>query len=148
MAHALLMHRAREAGLDLHVDSAAVSDEELGNPPDQRAVVELARHGIAMPAHRARRVGVQDFERFDLLVGMTRAHCGVLRRGAPPEYVGKVRLLLDAARGHAGRDVPDPWYGPREAFEESFRLIRAGVDALLAECMEHTEACGEANGAP
>jgi protein-tyrosine phosphatase len=53
-AHALLMHKARAAGIHLEVDSAAISDEERGNPPDPRSVAEAKRRGIAMHAHAAR----------------------------------------------------------------------------------------------
>ncbi|WP_082190165.1 low molecular weight protein-tyrosine-phosphatase [Frateuria defendens] len=132
-AHALLLHKARGAGLSIEVDSAAVSGEELGNPPDRRAVVEARRRGVAMPAHRARRVEPGDFARFDWLVGMTHAHCAALRRLAPPGQEGRVRLLLDYVPELAGEDVPDPWFGPPAAFVEAFDLIERGVDALLAE---------------
>jgi protein-tyrosine phosphatase len=131
-AHALLLHKAREAGLALQVDSAAVSAEELGNPPDRRAVAEARRHGVEMPAHRARQVGVADFARFDLLVGMTAAHCAALRRLAPAGAEGKVRLLMDFTSAEAGLDVPDPWFGPQRAFVEAFDMIERGVDGLLA----------------
>ncbi len=132
MAHALLLRRAADRGIVLAADSAAISAEEQGNRPDPRAVDELARHGVHMPAHRARRIRPEDFTRFDLLVGMTRAHCEALLRMAPAHAAHKVRLLLDFSADHAGREVPDPWYGRRQAFAEAFVMIETGVEALLA----------------
>ena len=132
MAHALLLRRAADRGIVLAVDSAAISAEEQGNQPDPRAVDELARHGVHMPAHCARRVRSEDFARFDLLVGMTRAHCEALLRMAPANAAHKVRLLLDFSADHAGREVPDPWYGRRQAFAEAFAMIETGVEALLS----------------
>ena len=55
-AHALLLHKARAAGFQVEVDSAAISDEERGNPADRRAVAEARRRGIAMPERCARQV--------------------------------------------------------------------------------------------
>ncbi|MGJ7537583.1 MULTISPECIES: low molecular weight protein-tyrosine-phosphatase [Variovorax] len=129
-AHALLMHKARIAGMAVDVDSAAISDEERGNPPDPRSVAEAKRRGIEMHAHSARQVRKADFERFDLIVGMTAQHCAALRRLAPAGTAHKVHLFTEFAEGVEG-DVPDPWYGGHQAFVEVFDLIDLGVDGLL-----------------
>lgn len=130
-AHALLLHKARTAGFKVDVDSAAISDEERGNPPDRRSVAEARRRGIEMHAHSARQVRKADFERFDLLIGMTAQHCAALRRLAPAGTEHKVQLFTEFARGIEG-DVPDPWYGGQKDFVEVFDLIDLGVDGLLA----------------
>jgi protein-tyrosine phosphatase len=125
------MHKARAAGFDIEVDSAAISDEESGNPPDPRSVVEAKRRGIEMHAHVARQVKKSDFERFDLIIGMTARHCAALRGLAPSGTAGKVHLFTEYAEGIDG-DVPDPWYGGQKDFVEVFDLIDRGVDGLLA----------------
>jgi protein-tyrosine phosphatase len=131
-AHALLMRKARLAGVTVDVDSAGISDEERGNPPDLRSVAEARRRGIEMHAHCARQVRVDDFGRFDWIVGMTARHCAALRRLAPAGTAHKVHMLTDFAEGDEG-DVPDPWYGGQQAFVEAFDLIDRGVDGLLAK---------------
>jgi protein-tyrosine phosphatase len=130
-AQALLLHKAAAQGLRVHADSAAISDEELGNPPDPRALAELRRRGVPMPAHRARMAEAADFRRFDLLLGMTSAHVRALQRLAPAQ-APKAGLLMRYAEGHGAIDVPDPWYGGERDFIEAFDLIEAGVDGLLA----------------
>lgn len=129
-AHALLLHKAAEQGLELRVDSAAISDEEAGRPPDRRALAELARRGVAMPAHRARVVTPDDFRRFDLLLGMTATHVRALQRLAPAQ-ASRIDLLMRYADGHGAIDVPDPWYGTAKDFVAAFDLIEAAVDGLL-----------------
>ena len=136
-AHALLLHKARLAGVPVDVDSAAISDEECGNPPDPRSVAEAHRRGIEMHAHRARQVRSSDFERFDWVVGMTAQHCAALRRLAPAGTAHKVHLLTDFSEDDEG-DVPDPWYGGQQAFVEAFDLIDRGVDGLLAKLQAKT----------
>ena len=125
-AHALLLHKARAAGFNVEVDSAAISDEERGNPADPRALAEARRRGIAMPERRARQVKSADFARFDHVIGMTRAHCAALQRLAPAAQTGKIRMLM-------ALDVPDPWYGGQGAFVEAFDMIERGVDGLMAQ---------------
>ncbi|MDQ0033240.1 protein-tyrosine phosphatase [Variovorax boronicumulans] len=136
-AHALLLHKARLAGTPVDVDSAAISDEERGNPPDPRSIAEARRRGIEMHAHCARQVRSSDFERFDWIVGMTAQHCAALRRLAPAGTAHKVHLLTDFSEDDEG-DVPDPWYGGRQAFVEAFDLIDRGVDGLLAKLQAKT----------
>ena len=126
-AHALLVHKALEAGFAVEVDSAAISNEECGNRADRRTLAEANRRGIAMPERVARQVTKADLQRFDHVVGMTQAHCASLQRLATPEQFGKVRMLL------LERDVPDPWYGDERDFVTVFDLIDGGVDALLAQ---------------
>jgi len=130
-AHALLLHKAAALGMRVHADSAAISDEELGNPPDRRALAELRRRGVAMPPHRARQVKPDDFLRFELLLGMTSAHVHALQR-LMPQQADKAGLLMRYADGHGAIDVPDPWYGDEQDFVTAFDMIEAGVDGLLA----------------
>jgi protein-tyrosine phosphatase len=130
-AQVLLMHKARAAGFQLEVDSAAISDEERGNPPDPRSVAEARRRGIEMHAHSARQVRKADFERFNLIIGMTAQHCAALRRLTPAGMADKIHLFTEFADGIEG-DVPDPWYGGHKDFVEVFDLIDLGVDGLLA----------------
>lgn len=132
-AHALLVHRAARAGLAVQVDSAAISDEERGNPFDARAAAELRRRGVPAHAHGARQVRPADFARFDWVIGMTRVHCHALHRVAPAQHAARVALLLDLVPGHEGRDVPDPWYGDARAFVQAFDLIELGVQHLMMQ---------------
>lgn len=131
-AHALLVHQAQATGLPVDVDSAAISDEERGNPFDRRAAAELRRRGVPAHPHCARQVRREDFARFDWIIGMTQAHCAALRRLAPAGARAQVALLLDFSDGPAGRDVPDPWYGSERDFVQAFDLIEQGVKGLLA----------------
>lgn len=130
-AQALLQHKAAALGLQVTTDSAAVTTEEVGNPPDRRALAELRRRGVPMPDHRARQVRDEDFTAFDLVLGMTAHHVHVLERMAPAHATARIGLLMDHADGPRARDVPDPWYGGQQEFVEAFDMIEAGVEGLL-----------------
>lgn len=129
-AHALLQHKAAEQGLQVVVDSAAISSAVLGQPPDSRAMAELKRRGVAMPTHHARLVTVDDFRRFELLLGMTASHLRALQHMATAP-VPTIDLLMRYADGQAAVDIPDPWSGNAQDFVDAFDMIEAGVTGLL-----------------
>lgn len=131
-AHALLLHKAAAQGFAVQVDSAAVRDDEVGNPPDQRALLELQRRGVSMPSHRARLVTPEDFFRFDRIVGMTAEHVRILGRKAPSQ-ASNIDLLMRYAGDGEPLDVPDPWYGGEREFIQAFDMIDGAVDGLLRQ---------------
>ena len=111
------------------IASAAVSDEEVGNPVYPPARRELARHGLGCGGHAARQVTRRDYEEFDYLICMESYNIRNLLRiiGSDPE--GKVSRLLD----HTDRpgDVADPWY--TGDFGTTWRDVSDGCDALLRQ---------------
>ena len=103
----------------------------VGDPPDPRAVAAAAARGIDLSDLRARRVSPGDFTEFDLLLAMDDANHAALLSGAPHECADKVRMFLGDAP-ELGREVPDPYYGGGQGFEDVLDLVEAGSKALLA----------------
>jgi protein-tyrosine phosphatase len=81
----------------------------------------------------ARKVSAADFRAFDLVVAMDEGHLRLLRRMAPAGGSEKLRLFRELVRDTALRDVPDPYYGGPDGFDEVLDLVEAGIDALLDE---------------
>ena len=130
MAEFVMKDMVERAGLSdrFHIESAATSTEEIGNavyPPARR---KLADHGIGCAGKTARQLRRDDYDRFDLLVGMDEANRRNMTRmcGGDPE--GKIRLLLEFA-GRPGDEVADPWY--TGDFEATWRDVNEGCRALL-----------------
>ncbi len=126
-AEGVLKELARRRGLDLRVESAGTGDWHAGEAPDERAQRHAKSRGYDLSAQRARQVRARDFEEFDLVVAMDRGHLLELRRHCPRQHQGKLRMLVD------GRDVPDPYYGGPEGFEQVLDLVEAACRDLLAE---------------
>ena len=129
MAEFVMKDLVRKAGADTEffIASAATSTEEIGNPVYQPARRKLAEHGIGCSGKTARQLRREDYDRFDLLIGMDGANLRNMRRicGGDPE--GKLSLLLDWA-GRSG-DVADPWY--TGDFEATWQDVLAGCQGLL-----------------
>ena len=124
-AEGVLRELARREGLRLSVESRGTHDYHVGEPPDERALRHAKRRGYDLSAQRARRVSFSDFEQFDLILAMDRGHLHILRGLCPPQHHGKLGLLL------AERDVPDPYYGGPEIFEQVLDLVEAACRDLL-----------------
>ena len=131
MSEFILKDLAKKAGRsgEFVIASAATSAEELGNPVYPPARWELARHGIGCGGHAARRLRADDYDRWDLLIGMDRANLRNMARLFDGDPEGKCRLLLDYA-GRPGQEVADPWY--TGDFSAAWDDIFAGCQGLLA----------------
>ena len=134
MAEGVFSHVAAEAGHSERfvIESAGTGDWHIGNPPDPRAVAAAGRRGIDLSQQRARQVRVEDFEAFDLVIAMDHSNHANLSRMAPDTHAHKIQLLLDHLPESGGSEVPDPYYGGDEGFEEVLDLIEAASRALLA----------------
>lgn len=134
MAEGVFGHVAAEAGRSehFHIESAGTGSWHLGNPPDQRAIAAAARRGIDLSGQRARRVQTQDFEKFDFILAMDASNQADLLDLASEAHAPKVQLFLHKLPNLENQDVPDPYYGGEEGFEEALNLIERGSRALLA----------------
>jgi protein-tyrosine phosphatase len=123
---------AREApDLVVQVDSAGTAGYHVGSPPDPRTCAAAARRGYDLSPLRARIVEPEDFEQFDLILAMDRENLAALRHRAPKDAHERVRLFLEFAPELATVDVPDPYYGGPNGFEEVLDLVEAAVHGLL-----------------
>ncbi|MBR5616161.1 MAG: low molecular weight phosphotyrosine protein phosphatase [Clostridia bacterium] len=118
------------------VASSATSTEEIwqgvGNPVYPPAKAELAKHGIACEGKRAVQLCREDYDKYDLFVGMDSANIRHMHRILGGDAEGKIRKLMDyTARGG---DVADPWYSER--FDIAYRDIRDGCVGLLQVLMK------------
>lgn len=137
-AEGVLRHLAHAASLELEVDSAGIGGWHRGEPPDARSVRHAKLRGYDLSTLRARQIAAADFLFFDRIYAMDRSHLRDLLRLAPGLHRAKVALFLDvlardAAEAPLGREVPDPYYGGAEGFEEVLDLLEQGCQAIVAE---------------
>ena len=123
---------AREApDLKFQVDSAGTAGYHIGEPPDPRTRAAALRRGYDLSPLRARIVEPGDFEQFDLLLAMDHENLAVLKRRAPAAVQQRVRLFLEFAPEAGVTEVPDPYYGGPNGFEEVLDLVEAAARGLL-----------------
>ncbi len=112
------------AGLSVEVASAGTAGYHVGHGADPRSVRFAAAHGYDLSGHRARQFRREDFAAFDHVLAMDRENLRELRSLAPADAVPML-FLGDA-------EVPDPYDGGDEDFEQVIALARSGVAAWIA----------------
>ncbi|MCX5305004.1 low molecular weight phosphotyrosine protein phosphatase [Streptomyces sp. NBC_00160] len=146
MAESVFRAHVAADGLDtlVEVDSAGTGGWHEGDGADPRTIAVLEAAGYEQD-HRARRFRSSWFDRLDLVIALDAGHLRDLRALAPTaQDAAKVRLLrsYDPAAPAAETDVPDPYYGPLDGFEECLELVEAAspglLDAVRAAVKEHT----------
>lgn len=111
---------------DFFVDSAGTGDWHVGQSPDKRSVSVAKKYGIDISAQIARQFQPEDFEEFDRIFVMDASNLkNVLTLAKTDEQRNKVRLILNE------KDVPDPYYGGDEGFENVFQMLDKATDEFV-----------------
>ena len=132
-AHAVLQQKIQHCGATgrVTVDSAGIGDWHAGEPPDRRSRDHAARRGYDLSALRARQVTRADFARFSHVLAMDQSNLAALQRLRPAGFGGELGLFLPYGR-RGLREVPDPYYGGPEGFEQVLDLVEDAAEGLLA----------------
>ncbi|MCL5425881.1 MAG: low molecular weight phosphotyrosine protein phosphatase, partial [Gammaproteobacteria bacterium] len=114
----------------VEVDSCGVGNWHVGKAPDQRAQQAAKRREIDLSGLRARQLSEQDFTEFDYVLGMDQDNLRAMRELKPADSRAHTGLFLDFA-GTPGVEVPDPYYGGEEGFENVLDMIEAASNGLI-----------------
>ncbi len=133
MAEFIFKDMVKKAGKEneFFISSCATSTDEIiggiGNPVYPPAKRELASHGISCEGKRAVQLKWEDYENYDLFVGMDSSNIRNMSIILKGDKQGKIRKLMDytSRRG----DVADPWF--TERFDIAYRDIYDGCEGLL-----------------
>ena len=127
MAEFVMKDLVKKAGISdrVHIASAAVSREEIGNPVYPPARRELQRHGIECHGHAAHQITRRELEEYDKIYYMDSSNARYLKRlfGSDAD---KCQPLLD-------HDVADPWY--TGDFTATWNDVLSGCQAILEEIL-------------
>ena len=137
MAQSIFTYMVKKRNLQNQflIDSAATSTEEIGNSPHRGTIRKLKEVGIPLVPHRARQVTLDDYDKFDYIIGMDTANIRNLNRMLKHDPEGKVYKLLSFAG--SGRDIADPWY--TGDFDETYRDVEEGSEGFLNYLREKGE---------
>lgn len=131
-------HLVEKAGLSDQIicDSAGTGGYHIGAPPDRRMTAAASRKGINLKG-QARQFQRSDFEEFDLILAMDRENYrDILSLDPNGKYRDKVKLMCDFASHHPEREVPDPYYGGPEGFNQVIDLLLDACEGLLQDVIK------------
>ena len=133
-AENIMNHLIEQAGLSDRIvcDSAGTSSYHIGSPPDERmSFVAVKKLRIKLRG-QARQFQKSDFQDFDLILAMDRQNYqDILYLDPTEKYYQKVRLMCDFCSRHTLKEVPDPYYGGSEGFNQVIDLLVDACEGLL-----------------
>jgi protein-tyrosine phosphatase len=138
-AEGVLRAKVAQAGLSSRVliESAGTHNYHPGSPPDERSQQHALRRGIDLSSLRARQIHQDDYADFDLILAMDWDNLALLQVDCPPQYVAKLKLLMEFAVASADAAnsvsavVPDPYHGGDAGFEQVLDLVELACDGLV-----------------
>ena len=112
------------------VDSAGTAGFHVGNPSDERSIDIARKYGIDISNQKCRKFVKSDFNQFDYIYVMDHSNYGNIVALAENEIQKqKVKLLL-AEGSNTIKEVPDPYYGGIQGFDNIFKLINNACDGI------------------
>jgi len=113
------------------VDSAGTGGWHVGDQPDQRSIAVANKNGIDITNQRGRKFSTYDFEQFDYIFVMDNSNYrDVLKLANSEEERQKVQLILDEIFPGENVDVPDPYYGGANGFEQVFKMLDEACELI------------------
>lgn len=130
-AAAAIRRAAEEAGIDVEVDSAGTGSWHIGQPPHHESMAAGARVGLDVTG-RARKFIPSDFDRYDMILVMDQSNLDDVAAMAPNKAsMAKVRLFRTFDPDTEETEVPDPWGGPTEGYDEMVEMVVAAAEGLV-----------------
>ncbi|WP_421805578.1 low molecular weight protein-tyrosine-phosphatase [Flagellimonas sp.] len=112
------------------VDSAGTAGYHIGNPPDKRSIAVAQKYGLDISHQRCRKFSRLDFLEFDLIYVMDRSNFSdVAQLASNPQEAQKVKLLLSEVDLDL-QEVPDPYYGGDDGFENVYQMVDQACEAI------------------
>lgn len=137
-AENIMNHLIEQRGLQgaIACDSAGTASYHVGSPPDRRMAAAAVAQGIKLRGN-ARQFTAADFEAFDLILAMDEENYqNILRLDPQGQYRHKVRLMCEFCTRHRDREVPDPYYGGPEGFNDVIDLLLDACEGLLDQHLQ------------
>ena len=113
------------------VDSAGLIDYHEGELSDSRMIYHAKQRGYSL-THRSRPINKEDFQRFDLIIGMDDSNISRLRnlcKNANEKY--KIHKMTEYSIDYSVDSVPDPYYGTSQSFETVLDLLEDACEGLI-----------------
>ena len=137
-AEGIMRQRTAIAGLTMKIDSAGTGDWHIGKHPDLRAQTHAKQHGYNISKLVARQVNPKDFIDFDLILAMDaqnlkdlQAIREVAAQTTNADRLARLALMSEVDISYLNQDVPDPYYGGEDGFEEVIKRLESSVDAWI-----------------
>ena len=132
LAEGILQHKLDKTALNASVDSAGTANFHVGQEPDQRSAKSGLKHGVDISHLRGRQFGVDDFDNFDQIYVMDKSNYGnVVSLARNEDDKNKVEMLLNLNNPDSFDEVPDPYFGGEQGFENVYQMLNNACEVII-----------------
>jgi protein-tyrosine phosphatase len=132
LAEAIFKHKLKAKGLEKYIeaDSCGTSNYHIGGSPDPRTIANALRNGVTID-HCGRQLTANDINDFDYILAMDRSNYNNILAILTDEAHGnKIRMMREFDPVGNG-EVPDPYYGGDQNFQDVFDILNRTMDEFL-----------------
>jgi protein-tyrosine phosphatase len=106
------------------IDSAGTGDYHVGDPPDPRSIAVGKRYKLDITDQCGRQFHKEDLDEFDYIYVMDNYnYADVISFAKSEEQKNKVKLILNEVFPGENVDVPDPYQGGEQGFENVYQML-------------------------
>lgn len=117
---------------EVYIDSAGTSAYHAGELPDKRSIQVAKKYGIDLTNQRSRAFKASDFNDFDIIYAMDIANKNnIIKRAHSNADKEKVKLILNESNPGMNLEVPDPYYGGEQGFENVYNMLDIACNAVI-----------------
>jgi len=132
LAEGIMLKLISDKNLPIEIDSAGTSNFHVGETPDYRTVLNAKKHGVDLTPLKARQFSEKDFNNFDVIYVMDKSNMtNVLAIAKNKEQEQKVELFLNTLFPNQNMEVPDPYFGGEEGFEDVFNPVYSTCEKMI-----------------
>ncbi|WP_422091549.1 low molecular weight protein-tyrosine-phosphatase [Tenacibaculum ovolyticum] len=116
------------------IDSAGTAGYHVGELPDKRSIAVARKYGIDITNQRSRKFVVSDFKEFDLIFAMDESNYdNIISMIDDSNDIPKVKLILNELYPSENRNVPDPYYGGDQGFENVYKMLDEACENIASK---------------
>ncbi|PIE99211.1 MAG: protein-tyrosine-phosphatase [Polaribacter sp.] len=117
----------------IFVDSAGTAGYHKGELPDSRSIAVAEKYGIDITNQRSRQFQIFDFDTFDIIYAMDNSNYdNIVKLARNKSDIQKVKLILNEI-SNENLNVPDPYYGGTNGFEDVFQMLDEACDIIASK---------------
>ena len=130
LAEGILAHKVEN--MNVEVDSAGTAAYHVGESPDHRSIKIARKYGINISKLRGRQFKEEDFDEFDKIYVMDESNYqNVLRLARDQNDKDKVDFILNESSPGSNNEVPDPYYGGDNGFQNVYEMLDKATDQIV-----------------
>lgn len=133
LAEAIFKHKILARGWDhmFEADSCGTGNYHIGSQPDSRTIANARMNNVPID-HCARQLSAEDLAHFDYILAMDSSNLqNILRIPNANLHRDKIFLFRDFEGSVKGAEVPDPYFGNEDGFQQVFEILDKAMESFL-----------------